>query len=106
VSTDNQSNQSAFEAGFNKVAHGIPYDGELQAMSYVQLSVLLSLCTKGSPKYLVVLREMARKANTEDAKVLISPAKNRWFERPLGMILTGIIASLVAWAILRYYGFA
>lgn len=86
--------EAAFEAGFNKVAHGIPYERELAAMSYAQLAVLLGSCPKGSPKYLVVEREMAKRAHAEDGDAAAVP--KRWFERPLGLIALGTLASLLA----------
>jgi len=33
-------------------------------------------------------------------------AKKRWFEKPLGILLLGVVASLLAWAVLHYYGLA
>lgn len=102
--TAERPDEAAFEAGFNKVAHGIPYERELQGMSYAQLSVSLASCAKGSPKYLVIEREMARRANADDAKAIAKSAEKRWFARPVGMIAIGAAGSLLAWAVLRLFG--
>jgi hypothetical protein len=32
--------------------------------------------------------------------------KKRWFEKPLGILLLGVVASLLSWAVLYYYGLA
>lgn len=53
--------ESGFEAGFNKIAHNIPYDRELKAMTYAQLAVELNSCDKDSPRYLVIKHEMTRR---------------------------------------------
>jgi hypothetical protein len=102
--TAKRPDEAAFEAGFNKVAHDIPYERELQAMSYAQLSVLLASCVKGSPKYLVIEREIARRANAEDAKAAVVSTEKRWFARPIGMLVIGAAGSLIAWAVLRLFG--
>jgi len=31
-------------------------------------------------------------------------ARKKWFERPLGILFLGVVASLLAWAVLRYFG--
>lgn len=89
-----QPDEAAFEAGYNKVKHGIPYERELAAMSYAQLAALLGSCPKGSPKYLVIEREMAKRAHADDSAA--ASVSKRWFERPLGIIALGTIASLLA----------
>ena len=52
----------------------------------------------------------------EDAKLKnnrhIIPAETsalptkRWFEKPSGILLLGVVASLLAWAVLHHYGLA
>jgi len=42
--------------------HGIPSPEKLRQMSFVELAELLSSCEKGSPKFLVVAHERARRS--------------------------------------------
>ena len=49
--------------GYNKVAHGIPYDRELAAMTYKQLAIELQKHEPGCAAYLLVQREMKLKEN-------------------------------------------
>jgi len=33
-------------------------------------------------------------------------SEKRWFEKPQGILFLGVVASLLAWAVLHYYGLA
>jgi len=69
-----------------------------------------------SPEELAVLGERNHPLSAEGILIkneiqrrLISATpkmKKKWYEKPLGILLIGIVASLLAWAILRYYGLA
>jgi len=85
--------EDAFDRGF----HGIPSDTELRAMSYVALCELLSSCAVGTTKHAIVAREKERRDAVENAGAL--PAEKRWFERPVGIVTLGIVASIVASAV-------
>lgn len=103
---DRAEAEEAFVRGF----HGIPSDEKLRAMSYIDLCELLTSCEKGTTKHSVVEREKVRRDTMENAKLSHIPSTSRttkrWFERPTGIILLSAAGSLVAWAILRYYGIA
>lgn len=69
-----------------------------------------------SPEELAVLGERNHPLSAEGIliknelqKRLISSTHKttkRWYEKPLGILLIGIVASLLAWLILHYYGLA
>lgn len=69
-----------------------------------------------SPEELAVLGERNHPLSAEGIliknelqKRLISSTPKttkRWYEKPLGILLIGIVASLLAWLILHYYGLA
>jgi len=44
--------------------------------------------------------------NTNEVQAISNQVKKLWFEKPYGIIFLGALASLLAWAILHYYGFA
>jgi hypothetical protein len=54
-------------------------------------------------------REMEKAFASVDASSQDDPnqfTQNDWHNRPLGVIALGIIASLLAWAVLHHYGLA
>lgn len=59
------SEQDDFSRGF----HGIPDDGKLRAMSYLQLAEALQGSAAGEPKYLVIEKEMKLRIAADQAKV-------------------------------------
>lgn len=84
------------EDGFLRGYHDIPSDAERQAMSYVALCDLLSSCQSGTTKYAIIAREIERRDVNEKAKATF--ATRRWFERPVGIVILGVVASMVATA--------
>jgi len=86
------------EDNFLRGYHDIPSDAELQAMPYVALCDLLSSCQPGATRYAIIAREKERRDAGEKAKATF--ATNRWFERPVGIVILGVAASMVAAAVL------
>lgn len=84
--------------GYNKVAHDIPYNHELEAMNYKQLSVELQQSAVGSARHSVIAHEM------EKRKQSLSASKKGWIHKNGGTLLWGILASLIAAALWFYYG--
>lgn len=82
--------------GHNKVAFGVPYDRELTAMTYKQLAVELEGSKKGSARHSVIVHEMEKR----------KPGGLGWVHQHGVALLIGIFGSLVAAAILYYYGFS
>ena len=107
---DDPKERAAAEDAFARVDDNIPLDEELRSMTYLALCELLSSCQSGTTKHSIVEREKTRRDTIENAKLShIQPTSRttkRWFERPTGIILLSAAGSLVAWAILRYYGIA
>jgi hypothetical protein len=73
----------------------------------------------GSPNHKFALSLVAAKEaalrNAHDAEMLSiarksliinASKKKRWYETPFGMLVLGIVASLLAWLILRFFGIA
>lgn len=59
------TDDDAFISGF----HGIPSPDKLSQMSFVQLAELLSSCTKDSPKFHVVERELRNRIAKDQARI-------------------------------------
>lgn len=59
----------AAEEAFRRGYHGIPDDGKLQAMSYIQLSELLHSSEKDSTKFHVIEREMKKHLAKDQARI-------------------------------------
>lgn len=57
--------QDGFERGF----HGIPDDGQIRAMSYIQLSEVFHSCEKDSTKFHVIEREVKRRLAKDQAEI-------------------------------------
>jgi len=70
---------------------------ELKNKRLEELATLGERYHQQSAEGILIKNELQRRLN--------SPQK-RWYEKPLGILLISIFASLVAWAILHYYGFA
>lgn len=49
--------------------HGIPDDGKIQDMSYVQLCEVRNSCEKDSPKFYVMEREVKRRLAIDQAEI-------------------------------------
>jgi hypothetical protein len=55
--------------GFMRGFHGIPDDGQLRVMSYIELSEVFHSCEKDSTKFHVVEREVKRRLAKDQAEV-------------------------------------
>lgn len=53
----------------DEVFHGIPGDEKLKFMSFSDLAIELAGCEKGSPKFLVIEREMKKFLAEDQAKI-------------------------------------
>ncbi len=58
-------NNEAFVLGF----HGIPESGKLNVMSFAELALLLAVCEKDLPKFLVVEREIKKHFVKDQAEI-------------------------------------
>src|SRR5437660_12337815 len=97
---DNESDDPEFQDAFVRGFEGIPSDQELQAMSYAELAVLLSSCTKGSAKYLVVERAKMHRDVFElpvltqaIPKVQAEPAPDHWYKKRIPVIGSAVLAA-------------
>ena len=63
MTSDNE--QDPFIRGF----HGIPDDEKLKAMSFAELASEISSCEAGSPKFIVIEREMKRHLARDQANI-------------------------------------
>lgn len=61
----NTEKQDGFSRGYND----IPFDGQIRAMSYLQLSEVFHSCEKNSVKYHVVEREVKRRLAKDQAEI-------------------------------------
>ncbi len=61
----NTEEQDGFSRGYND----IPFDGQIRAMSYLQLSEVFHSCEKNSVKYHVVEREVKRRLAKDQAEI-------------------------------------
>ncbi|MEK7803437.1 MAG: hypothetical protein AAB251_03435 [Deltaproteobacteria bacterium] len=50
--------------------------------------------------------EQSQISGNKHITTIKTSSKKKWYEKPYGIILLGIVASLFAWLILRFYGFA
>jgi len=83
--------------GYNKAAFDVPYDRELEAMNYKQLSVALQQSAAGSARHSVIAHEM------EKRKPPFS-TKTHWSQRAVDILILGVFASLIASALWHFYG--
>jgi hypothetical protein len=54
---------------FDRGLHGIPDDEKFEVMSFVQLASALSSCDSGSPKFMVIEREMKKHLAKDQAEI-------------------------------------
>ena len=74
---------------------------ELKNKSPEELAVLGERNHPQSAEGILIKNELERRLISSKPNI-----KKKWYEKPLGILLIGIVASLLAWAILRYYRLA
>ena len=84
--------------GYNRIAHDIPYDRELEAMNYKQLAIELEKSAIGSARNLVISQELEKRNSS------LTESKSGWIHRNGENLLLGILASLIAAALWFFYG--
>lgn len=112
--------------GYNKVAFGVPYDRELEAMNNKQLAVELEQSKEGSARRSVLLREMEKRNLSmyaggstwvdreydpyfmelpHDEKFRRLKTVGRWFkEHVLAAVVSGLILAALSTILVFYIG--
>lgn len=100
--------------GYNKVAFGVPYDRELEAMNDKQLAVELEKSKEGSARRSVLQREMDKRDRALGTFVMPLPpdesfrrlkAVFRWFkEHVLAAIIIFVITTILGIYITKWLG--
>ena len=85
--------------GYNKAAYGVPYDRELEAMTYKQLAVALEQSKEGSARHSVIALEMEKRKPSA-----ATGAKIGWIHRIGEALIVGVVASLIATVLWLLYG--
>lgn len=83
-------------------------ENELKMKSQEELAILGERNHPLSAEGILIKNELKRRLMIEQHELSKYPneIKKKWYEKPFGILLIGIIASLLAWGILRFYGLA
>ena len=104
--TQDTSKEEQIESGYNKVAHDIPYDRELEGMTYTKLSIELEKSKAGSARHSVLMREktkrdMAESSVNAEPNTAPNPSADNsnneqgWHNKPIGLVGIGVIIFII-----------
>jgi len=81
------------------------YFNDLNKMSTGELKAII---VTGKPPYILNARSTttAQDIIADVETILDNRKKKKFYEKPTGILLLGIVASLLAWLILRFFGIA